>query len=394
MAIIQIDFFRKKSNTKCKIMLLIAFKMLIGNRAAFIGVIFGIFLAILLISQQSAIFLGLVSRSYRLVTATPAPNAWVVDPTTEGEDLVRAMPEDYVRYVKSLPGVEWALPINYALLPLTTPTGQFRITEIYGIDDATLMGAPELLEGNIRDLHSDGAIILDSESAKNLLATNKVPIKIGDTLEINNKRAVVVGIAKMIPGFFPQPRIYTTTSQYQKFSGSDRVQYIAVKTDDKALKTVLDHINSGSKMLALTSDQFSSRIANHFLKTGILINFGLSVLLGLIIGFSIAGQIFYMMTLHNLSYYALIKALGGSNKLILMMILSQAILVGLIGYILGTGITLLWGYAISDTTLAFAFPWQLLTFTGILALLMCIFIATLSIRKVFKMDPQILMMNT
>ena len=49
-------------------MITTSFKMLIGNRAAFIGMIFGIFLAILLISQQSAIYLGLISRSYRIVT--------------------------------------------------------------------------------------------------------------------------------------------------------------------------------------------------------------------------------------------------------------------------------------------------------------------------------------
>jgi putative ABC transport system permease protein len=377
----------------------VAFKMLIGNRAAFIGVIFGIFLAILLISQQSAIFLGLISRSYRLVTAISAPNAWVIDPTTQGEDLIRSMPEDYLMYVRSIPNVEWAVPVNYALLPLATPSGLFKISEVYAIDDETLVGAPDLLEGNIQDLYSDGAIILDYNSAHHILAKTlpdgtQVPVKIGDTFEINNRRAVVVGIAKMIPGFFPQPSIFTTISQYQKFTGSDRLHFIAIKTRENAdLDEVLAKINSNSTMLGLTRDELASRIANHFLKTGILINFGLSVLLGLIIGFSIAGQIFYIMTLQNLSYYALIKAIGGTEKMILLMIWTQAIIVGLIGYILGTGMTLLWGYAIQGTTLAFSFPWQLLAFTGTLALVLCVFIATLSVKKVFKVDPQVLMTN-
>ncbi|MBA3956814.1 MAG: ABC transporter permease [Parachlamydiaceae bacterium] len=381
-------------------MLSVAIKMLIGNKASFIGVIFGIFLAILLISQQSAIFLGLVSRSYRIVTAISAPDVWVLDPGTSGEDIIRSMPANYLGYVKSIPDVEWAVPINYALFPMTAPhSGIFKMAEVYGIDDETLIGAPELLEGDIANLHSEGAIIIDSDSAAGILATTspdgtKIPLKLGDILEINDKRAVIVGIGKPIRGFFPQPNIFTTHSQFQTFSGSDRIQYIGVKTKEGAdVNQVLRQINAHSNAVGMTRDDLASRMANHFLKTGILINFGLSVILGLIIGFSIAGQIFYIMTLQNLSYYALIKALGGTEKTILAMILVQSILVGTIGYLLGTGATLLWGYAIKETTLAFEFPWQLLMFTAFLALIMCIFISVLSIKKVFKVDPQILLIN-
>lgn len=381
-------------------MLSIALKMLIGNRASFIGVIFGIFLAILLISQQSAIFLGLLSRSYRIVTSISSPDIWVIDPSTDGEALIRSMPESYLGYIKNIPNIEWAVPINYSLFPLTVPSsGIFKIAEVYGIDDETLLGAPELIKGNIQNLHSDGGIIIDSNSIKGILATispdgSKTSLELGDTLEINDKRAVIVGIGKTIPGFFPQPTIFTTNSQFQTFSGSDRIQYIGVKTKEGAdINAILHQINSNSNVLGMTRDQLASRIANHFLKTGILVNFGLSVALGLIIGFSIAGQIFYTMTVHNLSYYALIKALGGTEKMILSMILTQAIIVGTIGYILGTGVTLLWGYAIKNTTLAFEFPWQLLVFTAFFALVICIFITFLSIKKIFKLDPKILLTN-
>lgn len=380
-------------------MISMAFKMLIGNKAAFIGAILGIFLAILLISQQSAIYLGLISRSYRIVTNVSLPNIWVIDQATHSEDLIRSMPKDYLQYVRSTPNIEWAVPLNYALMPLTTPSGIFKIAEIYGIDEETLVGVPKLLEGNIQDLYREGAVIIDSISIKDLLAKTapdgkKIPLKLGDAIEINGHRAEIVGIGKTTPGFFPQPVIYTTNSQFQQFTGTNRIQYIVAKTkEDADVNAVLKQISSHPNILGLTSDQLKSRIANHFLKTGILINYGISVALGMIIGFSIAGQIFYIMTIHNLSYYALIKALGGTEKMILKMILFQALVVGLIGYILGTGVTLLWGYAIKNTTLAFEFPWQLLLFTGFLALIICIFIALLSIRKVLKLDPHTLMTN-
>jgi putative ABC transport system permease protein len=376
----------------------IAFKMLIGNRAAFIGANFGIFLAILLISQQSAIFLGLLSRSYRIVTEIPQPNVWAIDPMTYGEDLIRPIPKSYREYVRSIPDVEWAVPINYLLLPLATSSNIYGVAEIYGIDDETLIGAPKLLKGNIQDLYRDGGVIIDSNSAKTLAKTlpdgTTTSLTIGDILEINGHRAVIVGIGKTTPGFYPQPVIFALNSQVQKYSGSNRIQYIAVKTrKDADVDKVIQQINSHPNILSMTSDQLESRIASHFLKTGILINFAISVALGLIIGFSIAGQMFYLMTMHNLSYYALIKALGGTSKTILRMVMLQAAIVGVLGYILGTGTTLLWGFATKNTTLAFEFPWPLLVFTGALTLIICIFITVLSIRKIFKLDPQMLMVT-
>lgn len=372
-------------------MISLAFKMLVGNRASCIGVIFGIFLATLLISQQSAIFLGLVDRSSRIVTDIAEPTIWVMDPSTESEDKLRSLPLRYLDLVRGTSGVDWAVPLSSSLLPIVTPAGKFDICQLYGIDEATLIGAPaQMLKGSIQDLRRDGGIIIDTYSAK------KIPLDLGDTLEINGKRAVVVGICKVTLGFYPQPIIFTSFSQFQQFnpSMSDRMSYALVKTwPDANVQQVAHAINQNPGLSALTRDEFKSKIQAFFLKTGILINFGLSVALGIIIGFSIAGQLFYMMTLDNLSYFALIKALGGTKRMILRMILFQAFIAGLIGYILGISVTVLWGLAIKDTTLAFLFPWQLLLFSGSIIFLICALTAALSIRKVIHTDPKILMGN-
>lgn len=381
-------------------MISLAFKMLIGNKASCIGAIFGIFLATLLISQQTAIFLGLIQRSYRVVTDISEPNLWVVDPATESEDKLRSLPIGYVDMVRSTPGIEWAVPLNSALIPMITPEGKFEITQLYGIDDATLMGAPnEILEGSVLDLRREGGVIVDVYSANSSLAKigpdgKKIPLTLGDTLEINGKHASVVGICKVTQSFYPQPIIYTSSSQFKIFypALNGRANFIIAKTNpDVDAQSVCDLINANPALHALTRDQFKEKIRDFFLKTGILINFGLSVLLGIIIGFSIAGQIFYIMTLQNIVYYSLIKAVGGTGKMILKMIVSQAAIVGIIGYLLGIGVTVLWGMAIQGTTLAFHFPWQLLLFTGTIVLIICIFTAMLSIQKVFRADPQMLM---
>lgn len=383
-------------------MISLALKMLIGNKASCLGVIFGIFLATLLISQQSAIFLGLVSRSYRMVTDIPAPNLWVVDPSTESDEKVRAMPESYVDIVRSMPGIEWASPIAVSYANLVSQSGIFHVCHLYGIDDATLIGAPPIiLEGNVLDLRREGAVIVDVYSANGILATagadgNKVPLKIGDSFEINDHHAVVVGICKVTQSFYPQPIVFTSISQFKRFTSMNNyyVGFIAAKSrQGDNVEKIVNEINSHYMLNALTSNELEWRMSKSFLKTGILINFGLSVGLGIIIGFSIAGQIFYIMTLQNLMYYALIKAIGGNEKLIYQMISVQTAVVSIIGFLLGIGATLVWGSLIKDTTLAFMFPWQLLAFTGFIVLIIALFTAGLSIHKVLKTDPKALMGN-
>ncbi len=383
-------------------MMTFALKMLIGNRATCIGVIFGIFLATLLITQQSAIFLGLVSRSYRMVKDIPYPNVWVIDPATESDEKVRAMPKGYLDIVRGIPNIEWAVPINVMDIPISTKSGIFHVCQLYGIDAATLIGAPEnIVEGNVTDLRRANAVILDAYAANTLLARTlpdgtKVPLTLGDTFEINNRRAVIVAICHTTQGFYPQPIIFTSYDNFSYFNPASigKIEFIAAKTrPDANLDDILKQINDYPMLNGLSRNQFEWRIAKSFLQTGILINFGLSVALGIIIGFSIAGQIFYMQTLQNLKYYALIKSLGGSESLITRMITFQTLVVGMIGFLLGTGITIIWGYAVKGTTLAFLFPWQLLLFTAFIVTIICIFTAGLSIRKVHSLDPKMLMGN-
>lgn len=383
-------------------MLLVALKMLIGHRASFVGVIFGIFLATLLISQQSAIFLGLASRSYRIVTDIPAANIWILDPATEDDSKVRELPESSLDIVRSTPGVAWASPLGITTASVVTQTGAYEVCRLHGIDGASLIGAPtEMISGSTRDLRRSGGVIVDVYSANSILAKTaadgtKIPLVVGDELEINGHHAVVVGIGMITRGFYPNPVIFTSYDSFRNFTNpsSRRISYIIAKNSaETSVEEVCQRINNHSGLMAVSKKDFEWMIIRSFLKTGVLINFGLSVALGIIIGFSIAGQIFYIMTLENIKYYALIKAMGGGQGMILKMILAQALLVGIIGFTLGIAATVMWGSAIQGTALAFLFPWQLLLFTALIVLLICFFAAGLSIKKVFQADPKVLMGN-
>ena len=74
----------------------IALKMLVGDRAKYLGIIMGLTFASLLITQQSAIFLGLMTRTFGFLTDTALPDIWVMDPKVQYIDDLKPLKETEV----------------------------------------------------------------------------------------------------------------------------------------------------------------------------------------------------------------------------------------------------------------------------------------------------------
>jgi putative ABC transport system permease protein len=149
-------------------------------------------------------------------------------------------------------------------------------------------------------------------------------------------------------------------------------------------------ISATTGLLALTRDDFEWKTINYFMKyTGIPINFGISVMLGFIVGTAIAGQTFYNFTLDNLRHFGALKAMGAGTGMLLRMILLQSMVVGLIGYGLGVGAASVFGLLTQHSELAFRLPWQLLVITGVAVTLICAASSLLSMVKVLRLEPAI-----
>src|SRR5205823_13187202 len=69
----------------------VALKMLMGDRAKYLGIIMGLTFASLLITQQLAIFTGLMARSYGTLTDLSLPDIWVMDPKVQFIDDVKPL---------------------------------------------------------------------------------------------------------------------------------------------------------------------------------------------------------------------------------------------------------------------------------------------------------------
>ena len=379
----------------------IALKMLIGDRGKYLGIIMGLTFASLIMTQQPAIFVGLMMRTFSFISDLGLPDIWVMDPKVQFVDDIKPLQDTKLYRVRGVAGVKWAMPLYKGLLKARLDNGTFQTCNVIGLDDATLIGGPPvMLVGKLKDLRRSDGVIVDIDGATDKLAKppmvpggKPTPLKIGDTLELNDNRAIVVGIAKTTKTFQSQPVIYTTYSRAVRYAPRERkmLSFVLVKAmPGQDIPTLTRRIRKATGLAAYSRKEFIDLTWNYFMKnTGIPITFGTSVALGFIVGAAIAGQTFYNFTLENLRQFGVLKAMGASNWTLLRMILLQAILVGSIGYGLGVGLTALFGYATRNTILAFKFPWQLLAFGGAGVTLICIFAAIISIRKVIKLEPAI-----
>ena len=178
-------------------MRLIALKMLFGDSAKFYGILLGLTFATLLITQQAAIFVGLMSRTYALIEETPQADLWVTDPTMQFVDDTKPMQVTALDRVRSVSGIEWASPLFKGLLVAKLPNGGRQICDVIGVDDATLIGAPAtMLQGKLEDLRKTDAIFIESRGANKQLMQPltadkngpKRPMQVGDELELNERR--------------------------------------------------------------------------------------------------------------------------------------------------------------------------------------------------------------
>ena len=73
-------------------------------------------------------------------------------------------------------------------------------------------------------------------------------------------------------------------------------------------------IADATGLRAMTAQQFGWETIGYYIRnTGIPINFGITVVLGFLVGTAIAGQTFYMFTLENLKQFGALKAMGATN---------------------------------------------------------------------------------
>lgn len=336
----------------------LALNMLFGDRAKLAMLLCGLAFSALLMAQQSSVFFGIMSWTYTPVVNIRA-HVWVSDPMVEQANDAKPMRDTDLNRVRSVDGVAWAAPLHTSFLQARMVDGNFKLITMVGIDADTFAGAPAVIsQGRIEDLRLPNTVIVDEWGAQLMGrtvvnadgSTTVVPLKPGDTFEINDVEARIVGICKVRRAFTGGPFVYTTYDRSKGYTlGARRtLSFMLVEPRPGVSPTeCCERIERETGLKAWTSDTViwnwtdRSLARNTFWwfwkNTGIPFSFGTAVALGLFVGIAISGQTFYSFVLENLKYFAAIKAMGAGMGVIARMLLVQAFTAGLIGFGLGAG---------------------------------------------------------
>lgn len=366
----------------------IAYKLLVNDRGKFSALLLGITFAVFLMVQMTSLFAGILSRSSATVDNIGA-SMWVMDPAVNNVSSSIPMPDYMLDAVRSIDGVDYAVPLFSGSGQARLPDGTFQGVSILGLDDSSLFGRPKLEQGNIANIYGESGFIVVRDAEYGKLGKPGI----GAEFEINDHRAVIVGIARVASnGLFGVPTLYTTFSRAKQVLPTTRftTSYILVQPKDKA---AVAHIKSEVARLgyrALTRDEFNERIADFYkYQTGVGTNLLLMTVISFIVGLSISGQTFYTFILENLEKFGALKAIGAKSSELVMMILFQATFTALTGYGLGVGLCAL---TISLAKLRLPDYAALITYGNLaLAFGMVLVIAALSsaigVRRVLRIEP-------
>lgn len=370
----------------------VALRMLMGDRAKYLGLVFAIAFSTFLLQNQTSIFAGIMKRTGHQIMDVIDADVWVMDPKTVYFEETKAMKDTDLLRVRGVPGVQWAVRLFKGGPVARTPAGRFSQCVVLGLDDATLVGAPRKMKlGAWERLREPDSVVID-EAGYQLLFPGE-PLALDRTIEMNDHLMRIVGISNASAGFVSFPIVHARYSEAVNFQGRERSQMsfvLARPLPGVTGQELTERIAARTGLRARTSGDFQWDCIRYYLaNTGIPVNFGITIVIALVVGTVVAGQTFYLFTVENLKQFGALKAIGVGNLQLTGMVLLQAFTVGALGFALGTGMGALFFEVTAQkiATRGIILMWQNVALTGACMFLVVIIASVLSIRRVLVLEP-------
>jgi putative ABC transport system permease protein len=369
--------------------------MLTGDTAKYLGAVFGVAFGVLLITQQASVFVGIISRTANPLSDVREASIWVCDEYLQNADEIEPMSDNAVYRVRGVEGIEWAVRLYKGMARARKPNGLFRQVILLGIDDQSLVGAPrKILMGDLASLRRPSAVFIDKSGYESLWPGE--PLTIGREIEMNDRRAVIVGICETSAPFQSFPVIIACYSQATGFVARERNQLsfvVGAPVPGVSPAEACRRITAQTGLMAMTYREFVWLTIKYYMEnTGIPVNFGITIVLGFVVGTAIAGQTFYLFTLENLRHFGALKAMGVNNRRITGMVLLQSLVIGLIGYSLGIGMAVAFFEGTKQSLpqlRGINIPWQIAVGSGLVMIVIMSLTSLLSLRKVLTLEPAV-----
>ena len=214
------------------------------------------------------------------------------------------------------------------------------------------------------------------------------------TTELSGHRIKVEGLFTLGSSIFTEGHLITSDSNYLRFNGPDSLDTVnlgALTLESYAdLATVRQDLETHlpNEVKVLTPEEFIQTEIGFWASqpSGVIFNFG--AIMGLVVGIVIVNQVLYSDVNDHLPEYATLKAMGYSDRRLLMVVFQEAVILSILGFLPGYGVSLgmyqLLAY-LTKIPLGMRLGVTLQVF--IATVVMCMISAAIAMRKLRSADP-------
>jgi putative ABC transport system permease protein len=369
-------------------MLRYAWQFMKYDKAKSLGIVIGIVISIFLIGQQTGIFLFLTGAMKSLITNSDA-DLWVVDSKTINVNALGKIDQRKVYEIQSIEGVKAVYPLVVAGGTARFDDGTTAGVQLIGSDAPyTKVGlrAGKIVGGSVDKLLEEGAVSADFYDRNSLGGAT-----LGTNFEINGKKAFIAAQTKGVRGF-GGIFMFTNIEKARYFGGIPNNNYSAVLVDvvagtDPAI--VRERINKQIfGVRAWKSTDFAQSTVSFVLgNSGIGFSVGSLIVFALIAGFFIIGLTMYSAALDRIKDYGTLKAIGATNGYITRLILLQAFLFALVGFLIGYLFMEMFRQGIANAGTTFEYTIPIIITFFLITLVISVGGAAFAIKRIVSLEP-------
>ncbi len=368
-------------------MVSLARKNLFHDRLRFVITVAGVAFAVTLVFLQVGLFMGLLAKATVTIENATA-DIWVTSKQTPNVDFAHTFPETNVLRVRGVPGVERADNLVIQFMNIQLPSGAEEGCLVYALDDFGSWNLPWNSQGaDLSDLKRGHFILMD-RSAELRFGS----FEVGQYREILGRRFKIVGTTTGAASFTTAPIVFMNFGNAQELLQTlqGKTHYVLVKVapgaDPGAVRAEIARRLPYNDVY--TRSEWARRSRSYWIvSTGLGMNMGVTVFLGILVGIVIVAQTLYTSAVEHIKEFGTVKAIGGSNLDIYRILGEQAVIAAVIGFALGAALSYAARPAMASIHLNVLISPAFTAAVFVGTLLMCLGAALFSFRRVAGIDP-------
>src|SRR6267143_776158 len=364
----------------------LAWQNIFHDRARFLATVLGVSFAVFLMVFQGSLLAGFLQAASRFIEASDF-DIWITARGVQAFEFGATLEARVREMAAGVPGVAETGRACMAFAVYRKPNGKQQVVALVGADSNLGKHFPVPDRGETTESRSPDSILYDA-SDRDLIEVASLPAEV----EINGHRANIEHEIEGFGGFLGVPSLfasYRNAARYLGFAPEDGMYILLRVGKEYSVSDVQQSLRQRlPEVDVLTREEFAHKSRMYWVvKTGAGSAILTAAVLGFLIGLVVVSQTIYANTMANIEEYATLKALGASQTFVARIVLTQALICGAVGSILGLlAVVPSIGYAKSLIPWIYT-PWWLLLVMVMPSLAMCSLASIASVRSALTVEP-------